>query len=69
MTVMQFSVPLWLELSAAGLGGLQGALYAATHVSGSNFGRSRCTAFGRPVVPDVYCMNWPATRSSGVVSG
>ena len=26
---MQFSIPLWTELLAAGLGGLQGALFAA----------------------------------------
>ena len=31
-------------------------------------GRPR-TAFGRPVVPDVYCRNWPGARSAGPVSG
>ena len=30
MTVDQFEVPLWIQLAAAGLGGLQGALFAAT---------------------------------------
>ena len=30
MTVMQFQLPLWIELVAAGLGGLQGALFAST---------------------------------------
>ena len=30
MTVMQFQLPLWIELLAAGLGGLQGALFAST---------------------------------------
>jgi uncharacterized membrane protein YeiH len=29
MTVMQFQIPLWIELIAAGLGGLQGALFAS----------------------------------------
>jgi len=29
MTVMQFHLPLWIELVAAGLGGLQGALFAS----------------------------------------
>ena len=29
MTIAQFQVPLWIELLAAGLGGLQGALFAA----------------------------------------
>ena len=30
MTITQFQLPLWIELVAAGLGGLQGALFAAT---------------------------------------
>jgi len=30
MMVTQFQLPLWIELVAAGLGGLQGALFAAT---------------------------------------
>lgn len=30
MTITTFSVPLWIELLAAGLGGLQGALFAAS---------------------------------------
>ena len=30
MNVMQFQLPLWIELVAAGLGGLQGALFAST---------------------------------------
>ena len=29
MDTEQFQVPLWIELLAAGLGGLQGALFAA----------------------------------------
>ena len=32
---------------------------------GRTAGRSRCTAFGRPVVPDVYCMNWPGDAVVG----
>ncbi|CAL4858704.1 TRIC cation channel family protein [Microbacterium sp. MM2322] len=31
MSVVPFAVPLWVELLAAGLGGLQGALVAAEH--------------------------------------
>ena len=31
MSTAQFEVALWIELLAAGLGGLQGALFAATH--------------------------------------
>ncbi|MFD1714858.1 trimeric intracellular cation channel family protein [Amnibacterium flavum] len=30
MPIVQFQIPLWIELIAAGLGGLQGALFAAT---------------------------------------
>ncbi len=29
MTLSPFAVPLWVELLAAGLGGVQGALFAA----------------------------------------
>jgi len=31
MTIAPFQIPLWIELLAAGLGGLQGALFAAGH--------------------------------------
>ena len=41
-------------------------LNSSIHCSGVNVGSARWTAFGRPVVPDVYCMNWPPTRSIGI---